>query len=128
MRITAFIFAFFYLINSVGYGLEIHYCLGRVSDVNHVLFDTFCPCDDAHESKGINCCEERSFFNQIEDEHAAPATSDIKWVDVPLQLPPMSMSLSNEMISEDVGSMDEERGPPETKDICALLVRRITYG
>lgn len=128
MRITAFIFAFFYLINSVGYGLEIHYCLGRVSDVNHVLFDTFCPCDAAHETTGMNCCKERSFFNQIEDEHAVPASSEVNWVEVPILLPFLGESrLEDELLERHLFN-HVERGPPILVDVCAMLVRRITYG
>jgi hypothetical protein len=72
MRRTAFIFALFYLISSVGYGIEVHFCLGRVSDVNHFLFETYCPCEAAHVEAAKRCCEERSVFHQLDDEHAAP--------------------------------------------------------
>lgn len=69
------ILAFFYLFSAVGYGAEVHYCLGKVSDVTFIWFDASCVCDDVRENESINrtinCCEDERFFNQIEDEHAA---------------------------------------------------------
>ncbi len=69
MRKSAFIFALFYLLSAVGYGLEIHYCLGQIADVNIAWLETSGVRDDAHIPETSNCCDEKEFFVQLKDEH-----------------------------------------------------------
>lgn len=69
LKKLTFIFALFYLASSIGYGFEAHYCLGQVTDVNLSWFETSCACDDVHEEKVSNCCDEREFFIQLDQEH-----------------------------------------------------------
>lgn len=79
MKKAAFLFAIFYLLNVVGYGLEVHYCLGQVSDINYAFLDTSCACDMAHSGKiSSNCCNEESFFVQLEEEHQSSSTIEVQ--------------------------------------------------
>lgn len=79
MKKAAFLFAIFYLLNVVGYGLEVHYCLGQVSDINYAFLDTSCACDLAHSGKiNSSCCNEESFFVQLEDEHQSSSTIEVQ--------------------------------------------------
>ena len=128
MRPTAFIFAFFYLISSVGYGLEIHYCLGEISDINYVLLDTECPCDASHTASIQSCCEEKVFFNQLEDEHAAPAKLSLDDVQLPLVSVLDLGHVADHTLDEHRGLNLTDRGPPVVRDIPIELVRLITYG
>ncbi|MEQ9188815.1 MAG: hypothetical protein RLP15_13860 [Cryomorphaceae bacterium] len=128
MRATAIIFAFFYLINSVGYGLEIHYCLGQVSDVNYVLLDTECPCDANHSASFSSCCEEKEFFNQLEDDHAAPASVSLSDVQLSMVSESPKASRLNLDLDEWKQEVITDRGPPRFRDITIELVRLITYG
>lgn len=97
MKKTAFLFAIFYLLNVVGYGLEVHYCLGQVSDINYAFLDTNCVCDDAHSTKiSSNCCSEESFFVQLEEEHQSSSS-------IELQAPmPMEVVQLDELIKIDL--------------------------
>lgn len=129
MRKMAIIFALFYLMSSVGYGLKVHFCLGRISDVNYVLLDTSCPCDESHAATlSMECCEEKSFFNQIEEEHSSPASVSLAHHQLPLmaELPYALRQWKNvqELQSKDI----VERGPPKTRDLTIELQRLITYG
>jgi len=128
VRPTTFIFAFFYLISSVGYGLEIHYCLGEISDINYVLLDTECPCDASHTASNQSCCEEKAFFNQLEDEHAAPAKLSLDNVELPLVSILDLGQIMSEALDEELGMTLTDRGPPVVRDIPIELVRLITYG
>ncbi|MDP4663561.1 MAG: hypothetical protein NWS74_07845 [Salibacteraceae bacterium] len=79
MKKTAFLFAMFYLLNVVGYGLEVHYCLGQVSDINYAFLDTSCACDAAHSERiSSSCCNEESFFVQLEDEHQSSSNIEVQ--------------------------------------------------
>lgn len=84
MKLSGFILALFYFISSIGYGLEVHYCLGEISDVNYALFDTHCACDELVEKPVKGCCEEKSFFVQLEEDHSAPALVDVSNTFLPL--------------------------------------------
>ncbi len=78
MKKAAFLFAIFYLLNVVGYGLEVHYCLGQVSDINYAFLDTTCACDAAHSERFSSCCNEESFFVQLEDEHQSSSKIEVQ--------------------------------------------------
>lgn len=73
LKKTAFIFALFYLLSVVGYGLEFHYCLGQITDVNLAWLDTSCGCDTEGESVSHSCCDEKAFFVRVDDEHQSPS-------------------------------------------------------
>jgi hypothetical protein len=76
---AAFFFAIFYLLNVVGYGLEVHYCLGKISDINYAFLDTSCACDSANPEKiTSSCCNEESFFVQLEDEHQSVSSKEFR--------------------------------------------------
>lgn len=77
LKKTAFIFALFYLLSVVGYGLEFHYCLGRITDVNLAWLDTSCVCDTDGESVSHSCCHEKAFFVQVEDEHQSASAESL---------------------------------------------------
>ena len=58
------------MLNVVGYGIEVHYCLGQISDVSYAFLDTSYAFDSDHtEVFKAPCCDDESFFVQLEDEH-----------------------------------------------------------
>jgi len=128
MRITAFIFSLFYLISSVGYGIEVHYCLGRISDVNHFMFETHCACDEAGIMPEKSCCEERVVYNQLDDEHTASANLQVEDVQLPLIATIDLELLENQVEEVELEKALLDRGPPCVRDIPIELVRLITYG
>ncbi len=125
LRKSAFIFALFYLFSVVGYGLEVHYCLGQITDVNVAWLETSCACEESTSTVTHSCCDEKSFFVQISEEHQAasdvtveqfhPALSQtLKWSDA---------TLKHIETLELVAFLD--RGPPIENRIyqqnCALI-------
>ena len=117
MRKSAFIFALFYLLSVVGYGLELHYCLGQITDVNVAWLDTSCACDDAHGKAVSNCCDEKEFFVQVKDEHQSSSIDFKLNFDQPL----IAMVDWMENPSEDIEDVDwvnpNNNGPPEPVDL-----------
>lgn len=119
MKQLSVILAFFYLFSAVGYGAEVHYCLGQVSDVTFIWFDASCACDDVRQNESIkrtmNCCEDERFFNQIEDEHAANVAATI------IKGPPATVTLQH---AEPIAPLNEtnnvfeisDRAPPKPLD------------
>lgn len=128
MKLSGLILAIFYFFSSVGYGLEVHYCLGEVSDVSYALLDTHCACDLLDEPHERKCCEEKSFFNQLESEHSAPSLTDVSMV-----LLPVAAELDwNAMQSSDASSLKSynfiDRGPPKSRDRIIEFHSLIIYG
>ncbi|MEX2597621.1 MAG: hypothetical protein WEC59_11890 [Salibacteraceae bacterium] len=129
MRFSAFIFALFYFFSSVGYGLEVHYCLGRVSDINYVLLETECPCDSLHDQmSNPNCCEERSFFNQIEDEHSAPSLVQEFGKYLPASEVLNSPFSAKKFIDTLPSETRVDRGPPKCVDRTIAYHKLTLYG
>lgn len=125
MRQAGFILAFFYLLSVVGYGLEFHYCLGDITDVNYALLETSCHCDDAHQGLMKGCCEEKEFFIQLDDEHQA--SGGINHLEIQLPLIgefSWNCQLEAEELVEQV-KYPESTGPPLVEPIfrknCSLV-------
>ena len=128
VKTITFIFSFFYLLSSIGYGLEIHYCLGKVSDVSYILFDAHCPCDASHDAAtALTCCEDREFFNQIEEEHSVPATPVVHAAGMAL-LPTLSLDTDPQLQQPTQPLYDVDRGPPLVLDRVVEYVCLVTYG
>jgi hypothetical protein len=128
LRKSAFIFALFYLLSVVGYGLEIHYCLGQIADVNIVWLDTSCACDDAHILETSNCCDEKEFFVQVKDEHQSSSVDFKLDFDQPL----IAIVDWMENLSEDIEDVEwvnsNNNGPPEPEDLYKQNCAFIYYG
>ncbi|MEZ4721077.1 MAG: hypothetical protein R2813_04275 [Flavobacteriales bacterium] len=126
MKQSAFTLAVFYLLSIVGYGLEVHYCLGQVTDVNYALLDTSCVCDDTQQVASKGCCEEKEFFIQIEEVHQASAGMDYLNIELPL-IEELSWAERFEL-SEAVEHSEfiEDTGPPLVRSIvienCSLTL------
>jgi len=115
--------------SAVGYGAEIHYCLGAVSDVAFYGFDASCVCDAALDQDTLKqrhgCCEDESFFNQLEDEHSP---SFVKAVSPPHAVLTSSRVYDSLQLSEEDDHADADlRGPPKTIDLNLLFHRLIFY-
>lgn len=128
MKKAAFFFAIFYLLNVVGYGIEVHYCLGQIADINYAFLDTSCACDSAHVDKvTTSCCSEESFFVQLEDEHQAASTSfnfQVAELEVPSLL---KVDVSEPKVSEPKGYV-LTNAPPKPKDLVVELHSFVFYG
>lgn len=129
MRINALIFTFLYFISSVGYGVEVHYCLGMVSDVSYIWFDASCACDDSGSethAQTKSCCDEDSFFNQIDDEHQGSVSLVVK---SPLVIPEQALMFEGSSeIEKAENSLELDRGPPPIIDRVIAFHRLILYG
>ena len=127
MKKTAFLLAIFYLLNVVGYGLEVHYCLGQVSDINYAFLDTTCVCDAAH-SEGISssCCNEESFFVQLEDEHQSSSNIEVQ-TPIPMEVVQLEKLVN---IDLEVISINREalKSPPLPIDRVVQFHSFIFYG
>lgn len=126
MRAFSFIFGLFYLLSIAGYGLEFHYCLGQITDVNHALLDTSCHCDDAHQGLIKGCCEEREFFVQLDQDHETPPSSDVNKVYQPLMANCCWDCLETFASESKAPDVIDDRGPPIDaklyKEHCALIL------
>jgi len=114
--------------SSIGYGLEVHYCLGEISDVNYALFDTYCPCDELVEKPIKGCCEEKSFFVQLEEDHSTPTELDVSKTILPLI---STFQWSPVIIAVDSSPKTYsflERGPPKAIDRVIQYHALIIYG
>lgn len=129
MRKIALFLALFYFLSTVGYGLEIHYCLGRISDVNHAMLETSCPCDTLHtKGQADGCCEERSFFNQIDDVHSYPQAQNEIGKHLPLtkviaEIAPLLVEDNSLCIQK-----TDKRGPPRLCDRVIEFHAMLIYG
>lgn len=127
MRSTAFIFGIFYLLSVTGYGLEFHYCLGEITDVNYALLDTYCHCDDAHQGRIKGCCEEKEFFVQLDQDHQVPADVDLSHFMLPLAAE-WQWQDPVETVDTSVSKTIPSRGPPRPVDLYKTNCEFIFYG
>lgn len=120
----AAIFSLFYLLSVVGYGVEFHYCLGRVTDVNLDWVGTSCACDGSHAERAMKCCDELAIKVQIDDEHQANASLD-QVVKAPAALIQQIESADLVADADDAcGPVVMDNGPPEQRRFlrhCALI-------
>lgn len=128
MKKAAFFFAIFYLLNVVGYGLEVHYCLGQIADINYAFLDTSCACDSAHtESITTSCCDEESFFVQLEDEHQSASSSTV-YQPVLIEVQSVIKTEISESIESDSKGWVLANAPPKPKDLVLELHSFVFYG
>lgn len=127
MRLTASIWAFFYLFSAVGYGAEVHYCLGQVSEVSYIWFDASCACDAAGDQlkRDFNCCEDERFFVQLEDEHQSSGSTEISADLVHMKLDFNLVELVP--IELEVPIYLSDRAPPSTKERLISIHRLVFY-
>lgn len=129
MRPSVIIFAFFYLLSAAGYGAEVHYCLGMVSDVSYIWFDASCACDadGDHIQTQSNCCDEEAFYYQLEEEHLAAGNLDLQ---APLLNVESDLDFASCPSAEDNSSNASwsDRGPPNVLDRTIVYQQLIFYG
>lgn len=126
VRFTAWTLVVFYFLSVCGYGLELHYCLGQVTDVNYALFDTSCVCDEGHEeSYTSNCCEEKAFFVQLDEDHQAASKVAFK---LPFIVLPASFLNIQEAVADQSTNQLNDRGPPLIVDRCTVYCSFQLYG
>jgi hypothetical protein len=127
MRLVAFIWAFFYFMSAVGYGAEVHYCLGQVSDVSYIWFDASCVCDETGEQleRPMGCCEDERFFVQLEDDHQNSASTAIAQVQLKEEkgFRAAEASATERLCPVYVA----DRAPPSTKERLIALHRLTFY-
>jgi hypothetical protein len=128
VRKTAFIFAIFYLLSVVGYGLELHYCLGQITDVNVAWLETSCACDDAHEKALPNCCEEKEFFVQVDEEHQSSGSNTIVGIYHPIIKEIKWDDRVDYAITEQSSHIELSNGPPKHRPIYKRNCSFIFYG
>lgn len=112
----------------VGYGVEVHYCLGQIADVNYALLDTSCACDEVDEIAGEdNCCNEESFFIQLDTEHQSAADQKLKQ---PVFSVTETLLATSSVITETTEHLKtlSRRGPPKTVDRIIEYHSFIFYG
>ncbi len=74
-RITAISLAVFYLVSIVGLDVQVHFCSGKIADINLITSDAASCCSSSDskgcssENKTKNCCEDARFV-------FSPKTSD----------------------------------------------------
>ena len=122
MKRGAFILAVFYFLSTMGYGVNVHYCLGRIADVSYAFVETSCACDDAGIVENDPCCDEVTIFNQIKDSHESPAQISVAPpIAQPVELP--SLNVDEETIAVSTDFIPESNAPPRPIyiDICSLI-------
>ena len=111
----------------MGYGLELHYCLGQITDVNVAWLDTSCACDDAHEKAVSNCCDEKEFFVQVKDEHQS--TSIFETLDIKLFVTEITWDTKSTESAEELKRIyPKNTGPPIFLDLFKENCAFIFYG
>lgn len=125
MKITTIILSLFYLLSVVGYGVEFHYCLGRVTDVNLDWVGTSCSCDAAHVEQQMKCCDELSIQVQVDEEHQSSGV-DVESTKAPMEVvQTITSGLNDSEKSQNVLGTPMDNGPPEQPlylKHCALIL------
>lgn len=113
--------------SAVGYGAEVHYCLGQVSEVSYIWFDASCVCDEAGDEvkRKMNCCEDERFFVQLEDDHQHKTTTALITVQVAQERSLLSIQQPEADQATPVHFTD--RAPPSTKERLIALHRLTFY-
>ena len=127
MKRSAFIFALFYLLSAVGYGVELHYCLGQVTDVNIAWLDTSCSCDAGEKKVAPPCCDKKEFFVQIEEDHQASKTQSPTATGLfLLVVQSKDMFDMHETVTTSI-RLPEQNGPPLDVPLFERFCARLIY-
>lgn len=65
-RFATILFSAFYLLTTVGVGINFHYCLGELSYVDVMVLQGKCCCGDTEIA--APCCNDESYFFQLDTE------------------------------------------------------------
>lgn len=63
-QVTVILFSLFYLLTTVGFSLNVHYCGGNISTVN-LVSEPSCCCSS--EKDADNCCDDEVIRIQVDD-------------------------------------------------------------
>ncbi|NNF01052.1 MAG: hypothetical protein HKN22_00060, partial [Bacteroidia bacterium] len=72
-RIAVIIFSIFYLIASVGVAINVHYCGGKISNIELSTDKGLCCCEDAEGMS--NCCDDEKVIFQLHDDQKLSQTT-----------------------------------------------------
>jgi len=108
-----------------GYGVELHYCLGQITDVNYALFDTSCACEDHRTVKLPGCCEEKVLFVQVDEDHHSTSKLDIS---SSADLVPDYQVMEDAITERTPKLIYFDRGPPRVSDLRILYCSFQFYG
>lgn len=126
VKAKASILIVFYFLSVTGYGVEVHYCLGRVSDINYAFLETSCPCDVAHAGERSGCCEEKAFFIQVDEDHQTTSLPDVKFY--PLLSSELASIAKLTSVKDAEAVFFSDRGPPLKRDFQTLYCAFQFYG
>lgn len=65
-QFAAILFSSFYLLSTIGVGINFHYCLGELAYVEVMGPLELCCCGE--EEGAFRCCEDESYFFQLDTE------------------------------------------------------------
>jgi hypothetical protein len=79
-QFSTILFAAFYLLTTVGVGINFHYCLGELSHVDVMVPHSKCCCAEADAEMAVHCCDDESYFFQLDTEQQT--TQGLRLIDV----------------------------------------------
>lgn len=109
-RIGAFLFIGLYLLTSAGLTVNVHYCLGQLDSIQVFAPPPHCCCDDVPGM--IGCCDNETYFFQLDEEQIATSTLPIPQWDLPAVVEPTPTPLVLIQDQEFLPSSLERPPPP----------------
>ncbi len=120
------LFLFFYTLATAEIGINFHYCLGELAQIEIFSHGVGCCCGGEEEM--TNCCDDQSFSLQIDENQQTPSSSII--VQIPVDEIPGIWKMDNESrIFTQKASFTRyfEKVPPTHKQPIWLLNSNFIY-
>ena len=105
-----------------------HYCLGRVTDVNVSWLDTHWACDTDESNMVSSCCEEKAFFIQLDDEHQPTSMAEAPFMSLAVAHPSHFVDLEGAASQSNLNQWPRIKGPPPLRQRFKWNCSFIFYG
>lgn len=125
-KLANILFVFLYLQASVGVAINVHYCMGQFANAGVFVKSKGCICED-FEKKG-KCCDDESYFYQLDDEQDFVKTTEVHAPFVLSATLPINHSVEKEIVSIKVNHELYDLPPPPSQPIWLMVCSPILYG
>lgn len=125
-KLATILFATLYLQASVGVAVNLHFCMGQLASTGFFVESKGCLCED-FEKEG-KCCDDESYFYQLDDEQDLVKTTEIKAPIVAYVLLYISLSDQTKEAKPKVNHELYDLPPPSKPPIWLIICSPTLYG
>lgn len=125
-RLGVITFAFFYLLFSIGFAVNVHYCCGKIDSVSLTTINSSCCCSESNMAGA--CCNDDVYVLAMSEEQQPAVAPTLDNTENSV-IPPPVMPVKKLLYAPDAEVVERpDHPPPRGKDIRIAYRALTIYG